>query len=224
MRMWMCVLLAGCASGPVVRSVPVQFVPDTTAVKPGEGVEIALGEARLTVSDLRLERPAETSAMGWWPSLIPVAHAHPGHDFTGDVGGELLGTWTLDLLGDASELGLATLRDGDYASARLELVGDPELTLVGTATVDGAPVPFDFTLALDEAVTGIAFAVSVPAAGGATGMALGVDLDHALSFSNWRTDPGDDGLLTESDGTLANTLTFGVLSAPTWNLTLEDGR
>lgn len=222
MRGWSCVLLVGCGSAPVEVDVPVRFAPGPKGVVPDEGVEITLTEARWTVSDVRLEAPPETASRPSWPVLVPAAHAHPGHDFAGDVAGELLGTWTLDLLGEPVELGTARMLDGSYATARLHLDADPTLRLAGEAVVEGSTVPFDFEGAFERDITGIAFDAQVDPDAPPSALVLAVDLAHALSFVDWRTDPGDDGALSLADGALANTLIFGAVSAPTWSLTTEE--
>jgi hypothetical protein len=222
MREWWLMVLVGCGAGRVTVDVPVQFVPGSSLVTPAEGVELRLTEAEWTLSDLRLESPATTAWRRPWPSLIPTAYAHPGHDFTGGVSGELLGTWTLDLLGDAVDLGAARMLDGPYATARLHLDAAPVLRLSGEADVDGSPMPFTFELAHQQEITGIPFDADVDPDAPPSALVLGVDLAHALSFVDWRTEPGEDGVLTLADGAVENTLTFGVVSAPTWTLTTEE--
>ncbi len=222
MRIGGLVLLAGCAVGRETVDVTVRFDPTSAAVVPDDGVDVVLTEARWTVSDLRLESPPATARRVIWPSLFPVAHAHPGHDFSGGVSGELLGAWTLDLLGEPVELGTAKLLEGPYATARLHLDAAPALRLVGQAEVDGASVPFAFELAHDAEITGIAFDATVDREAPPDALALGVDLAHALSFVDWRTPAGADGVLTIADGALENIVTFGVVSAPTWTLKPEE--
>lgn len=222
MRWWWSLFLVGCSSGRMTVDVPVRFVPGPSVVTPVEGVEVRLTEAQWTVSDLRLESPAATAWRRPWPSLISTAHAHPGHDFTGGVSGELLGTWTLDPLGEPVDLGPAKMLDGPYATARLHLDETPALHLSGEAAVDGTPVPFMLELGHQQEITGIAFDADVDPDAPPTGLVLGVDLAHALSFIDWHTPPGDDGVLTSADGAVQNTLTFGVVSAPTWTLATEE--
>ncbi len=211
-------LAVACAPGRTVVQVPVAFAPSSPDVVPGDGVSIALDDASVTVAHLRLESPPDPTARWRLPSLISTAVAHPGHDFAGGVSGELLGTWTLDLLGDPVPLGSATLQDGAYATARLQVEASPVLTMSGTATVDGDPIPFGLEAAIAQEITGIPFDLTLDPETPPEALTLSVDLDHALSFVDWRTDPGADGLLTIDDGAVGHTLTFGVVSTPTWTL------
>jgi hypothetical protein len=89
--------------------------------------------------------------------LWPVAHAHPGHFQGGEIMGELLGKFVIDLYGDATQLlGQATLLTGTYESANFSLsratpddaltAGDPLLghtaELLGVARKDGRETSF----------------------------------------------------------------------------------
>lgn len=220
---WLLLLLAGCAGDRALLSLPVHVSPSVAAFDLDEGVSVELSAASLTLSDLRLEGPAQTaSRLRSWP-LISTAHAHPGHDFAGDVVGELTGTWTVDLLGPDTALGDAACYEGDTATARLSLLPEPAAIIEGTATVDGAPRSFAFSLAPDQEITGLPFQATLDAAAPPAAFALSVDLAHALSFVDWRT-PDEDGddLLTTADGELGNTVLFGVVSSPSFTLVLED--
>lgn len=214
-------ILMGCGTGRQTVEVPVRFEPAASALSLPDGVEVRLSEARWPVFDLRMESPASVAWLRW-PSLLPTAHAHPGHDFSGGVAGELLGEWRLDLLGPAQSLGVARLLDGPYATARLHLIDDPPLVLEGEVERDGVTVRFVFELAHASEITGITFETTVDPEAPPDAIVLRVDLTHALSFIDWRTEPGADGLLTLDDGAVENTLAFGVLSAPTWNLSIEE--
>ena len=51
---------------------------------------------------------------------------------------------------------------------------------------------------------------------------LQFDPVHALSYADLATpDEDGDGVLTEADGLLGNTVTFGVVSTPSWNLEIS---
>ena len=55
-------LLVACgAEDPALLSVPVTFRAAGDEVTPAEGVVLLLNEATLSLSDLRLEAPAETA-------------------------------------------------------------------------------------------------------------------------------------------------------------------
>lgn len=216
-------LLAGCAQDRTLLSVPVHLSPSSSTLELADGVTVELTTASLTLSDLRLEAPAEAASVLRSWSLIPTAHAHPGHDFAGDVAGELTGTWAADLLGEDTPLGEAACYDGEYATARLHLLPDPVAVLAGTATVQGQARAFSFELAPDQEITGLPFEANLDADAPPSGIALSVDLGHSLSFVDWTT-PDDDGddLLTTADGELGNTVLFGVVSSPSFSVTLED--
>lgn len=219
--LWL-LLLTGCAEDRVLLSIPVHVLPSASTAELDDGVTVELTAASLTLSDLRLEGPAQTAARHRPWSLVSTAHAHPGHDFAGEVAGELTGTWTVDLLGEQTLLGDASCYDGEVATARVRLDPDPGVRLEGTATVDGEVRPFAFAVAPDQEVTGIAFAATLDADAVPAGVAVSVDLAHALSFVDWTTPDGDgDGLLTVGDGELENTVLFGIVSSPSYSLTLE---
>lgn len=217
------VLLAGCAEDRALLTLPVTASTSPGEVEPAEGVAVTLTTASMTLSDLRLEAPAETARRVLPIPFVSTAYAHPGHDFAGDVGGELLGTWTLDLLGPPAELGAASCYEGSYATGRVNIEPSPAVTVEGTATTAAGDVAFRFVVEPDQEITGIPFTAELDADAPPAGIALGVDLAHALSFVDWTTADADgDGVLTEADGALANTVVFGVVATPTFTLTLEN--
>ncbi len=211
-----------CVDDRALLTVPVATSTSASELSPADGVTVTLTRAELTLSDLRMEGPA-TTALRWAPPrLIATAHAHPGHDFAGQVGGELVGTWTLDLLAAPVDLGAASCYTGAYATARLNLEPSPGVTLEGVATTLGGDVPFRFVVEPDQEVTGVPFEVVLDEAAPPEGVTLAVDLEHALSFVDWATpDTDGDGALTTADGSLANTVLFGVVATPTFTLNLE---
>jgi hypothetical protein len=214
-------LLTGCAvDDRLALTVPVTArALENAPLSPAEGVTLTLTEAQLTLADLRLEAPAIVARR---PSLLRAAHAHPGHDPAGGVAGELLGEWTLDLLGEDTALGDASCYEGPLATARLSLVPTPALTLVGVAEVDGAARPFTLTLSPEHEVTGLSIEAELDAASPPGGLSLSMDLNHGLSFIDWRTpDTDGDGALTEADGATLNTALFGLTSTLSWRLTLD---
>jgi hypothetical protein len=213
--------LLGCAvEDRRALTIPVTALASPSDVlSPVEGVTLTLTEARVTVADLRLEAPA---AVAWRPRLVSTAYAHPGHDPAGGVSGELLGEWTLDLLGEDLSLGDALCYEGPLATARLSLSPTPALTIGGLVTVDAVERPFFITLSPDQDVLGMPLEAELDADAPPAGLHLAVDLEHGLSFIDWRTpDTDGDGALTEADGTTLNTALFGLTSTPTWRLTLE---
>lgn len=232
------IFLLACAEDRALLTVPVSFEGSPADVAPVDGVTVALTEATVTLSDLRLEGPdalaqrggggekqgppsrrsgsvaSQGAPVSWIARLVPAAAAHPGHDFAGDVAGELLGMWTLDLLAD-NTLGDAACYDGEYATGRVSILSPA--VFAGTAIVDGVATPFRFEVAPDQEITGLPFVTTF--AGSPRTIVLGVDLAHALSFVDWRTlDADGDDTLTTADGAIANTALFGVVATPTWTL------
>ena len=217
--MWIFLLAACATTDRALLTVPVTLRGAAAEVTPVDCVSVTLTEATVTLSDVRMEGYPQT-AFRWSP--IPVAHAHPGHDFAGDVAGELTGTWTVDLLGGDTILGDAACYEGDYATGRISLLPDRATVLAGTATVDGMATPFRFEVAPDQEITGLSFETTISASAPPSGVHLSADLAHALSFVDWRTADADgDATLTTADGALANTVVFGVVATPTWTLAPE---
>lgn len=123
----LCILLgvASCAGAeePVRVELPVAVDPSgMLPVQTDLGYDIELSEARLVIDDLQFTMAGEAHVVSVWrrvtDTLIPEAHAHPGHYQGGDVTGELLGHFVLDLL-DAGNapMGMATLIVGRYQAA-----------------------------------------------------------------------------------------------------------
>lgn len=99
---------AGCEGTDAAR-VALPLVVDGTEAREvvtADGWSVALDEARLAIADVRLRRGGEEHASWLTPLsrwLIPSAHAHPGHTVGGDVVGEALGRYRIDLLADDEE-------------------------------------------------------------------------------------------------------------------------
>lgn len=214
-------LLAGCVAPRGSLDVPIQTQASPADLVLDSGVEIRLDTAALTFADLRFETPAHARARPF--SLVSTAHAHPGHGGVGDIAGELVGVWTVDLLGEGVALGAATFHEGDFATARLDLLPDPPVVLEGIATVDGQDRPFAFEVAADAPLTGLGFSTTLDAAAPPAGVALDIDLAHALSQVDWATpDEDGDGVLRTPEGALENSVRFGITSSATYRLTVED--
>lgn len=190
-----------------------------------DGGILALTRATVTFADLRLEEPAgdDTTAASLierlWP--IPSAYAHPGHDYPGAVGAELLGTYTVDLLADDVELGVADGYEGELATGRVTVAGTMA-SFAGThTTAGGTAVPFDFEVVADQDIIGIPFQETLSASSPPTSVDLRFDLEHALSFVDWTAADSDgDGVLTVADDIYGNTVLFGAVATPSWTLTL----
>ncbi|MFH1463376.1 MAG: hypothetical protein ABIO70_03220 [Pseudomonadota bacterium] len=215
-------LLAACA--PEARrsaQVPMLATGAGAASFPAAGeVEVILAQALVTIADLRLESPPEVSLLS---RLAPLrsAHAHPGHDFSGNVACELLGVWDLDLLGEPLDLGEATCLEGALATGRVLLSGDAVVVLEGEAVLpDDTVRAFAFELPLDEEVVGIPIDATIDPDDLLASITLTAQPATMLSWVDWNTEDADsDDLLTLSDGLLANTVPFGALSSSSWTLT-----
>lgn len=208
--------LVACLVDRVLVPVPVAVVGSVGVFEPEPGIVVRVDRAVLHAADFRFEGPATAS----WslPGLSSTAWAHPGHDFAGQVGGELLGTYTIDALTTFEELAVADCFEGIYATARFDLVGPVEIE--GVTSVDGELRSFRFTYDADEDVSGVPFEAVIEA--DSPGAVLHIDLEHALSFIDWRTpDTDGDFVLTVADGAIANTLPFGVQSTASYTMTLE---
>lgn len=123
---------------------------------------IEFEQARLAIADLQFTSAGELA--GLMGLLLPSAHAHPGHGESGQILGELPGSFVLDFIagmgtGDGVELGLATLIVGEYTAANFrfrrasagELApGDPLIDhtalLVGTARKDEQVIAFSIAI------------------------------------------------------------------------------
>lgn len=212
--------LLGCGDPPRrPLQFPIDVVPVPAAIALDRGVA-TLDEARVQIADLRFEGVRQ--AARWTPSLVASAHAHAGHDFAGDVRAELLGSWSVDLLGDPTALGIADAYEAEIATASFQLGGDPTVELRGTWQDDGPVLPFALTLSFVEPVAGVPFSAQLDADAPPAGVTLRFDPAHALSFIDW-TDEDGDGALTPSDGTVENTTRFGLVSTASWTFEMKDG-
>lgn len=233
----------GCGEpAPVLLSIPVEYapVPDSATLVLVDGGSLELQTAVLTLGDFRFERPAELAQVGsevsWqerlaalWPLGAGRAVAHPGHNFSGNVAGELLGTWSLDLLGEAQALGTASLYSGAFATARLELPAASSPAPVGGLHVEGTYTPLEgpalpvaLSVDLTYTVEGIPFEHTLDAIAPPTRLIVSIDLRHLFSYVETFEDADGDGVITTLDGDLFNTVAFGVKSTPTYVLTLGE--
>lgn len=208
-------LTACLGPGRTLMEVPVSMVSAGEASWTlDDGATIVLDEAAVSFHDLRLSAPPETLAWQW--SLIPTAYAHPGHDPAGLTEGELLGTFEVDLLAGVTELGMAQVYDGVYATGRLDL-GPGVVSFGGTYTpAGGAARAFRFEELVDRSVTQIPFEHTLEV-GVAGTVWVSVDPASVLGAIDWRT-PAAGPVLQVSDGLIVNTFPFGVASTRSWSL------
>lgn len=210
---WLILSLAACtAEPPRLYSVPVTADPvDGASWTTADGVAITLTEATLTFADLRLYTPP--AAIVAWPSLVPTAYGHPGAALRGETAGELLGTWTVDLLDGPVQLGSASCYLGAFATASLQLTG--ALTSHGTATpAGGEPVAFTFDASLSDSAEDLFFETTLTPDSALT---LSIHSASLLRHVDWSTAKVESAL-TLNDGALATTVAFGARSADTWTL------
>lgn len=233
----------GCwEPAPVLLTIPVEYapVPESATLVLADGGSLELQTAVLTLGDIRFERPAELAQVGsevpwqerlaaFWPLGAGLAVAHPGHNFSGNVAGELLGTWSLDLLGKPQFLGTASVYSGALATARLELpaASSPApgggLHVEGTYTpLEGPALPVALSVDLTYTVEGIPFDHTLDAIAPPTRLIVSIDLHHLFSYVETFEDVDGDGVITILDGDLFNTVAFGVKSTPTYVLTLGE--
>ena len=178
-------LLAACGEATEPARVELPVVIDASGIEAvvtdlGYGVELT--EVRVALEDLVFTVAGEAHAASLWKRVsdffVGPAHAHPGHYQSGDVVGELRGSFVLDWLGDDGvEIGHATLLPGTYTAANFtfsrgsvdeglensdSLIGHTAI-LAGTATVGSESLEFTITVDSPEGreLVGAPFAVSI---------------------------------------------------------------
>lgn len=189
-----------------------------------DGRHLTLQRASLTLGDLYLHEPAQTRTASFDPLqlLIGTAHAHPGHDDAGDVSGELLGTWRVDLLGGIQPLGDALVYEGALASATLALAPEP-VVLEGTITDDAGTRPFAFEILPDQVLAGLPMEAQLSMHDTPT-LRIEIDAAWILSFADLDAPDDDgDGVLTGADGDNASLIRFGVHSTGGYAVVLGEG-
>lgn len=216
----------GCVPGAVLREMEIEaggMAAETVALPVGE---VRFERFELTVLDLRLHEPLAAAWLGL-PGLGVVgtkaARAHPGHEGAGDVRGELPGAFPLDLLRPPISLGTAQVYSGQLDSLSLG-VGAAELR--GTLQRDGQSLPFAFALDLGgERVEGIVLGLDLPAEGPAPRLVLRGDPSSfvARSLLAQAEDTDGDGALGLADGSLENSLAFGLRSTTIWTVSAVKG-
>lgn len=204
-------LIAGLAAcGPAPRAaVDVPLVVEAVApAAPG----FVVTSATLHLDAVRFRGPSTATA---WrlPTLVPTAHAHPGHDPGSDVVGEWLGPTAVDLLA-GGELGPARAFTGAVTGAELDL-GAGRVEVAGTLG-DGART---FRLVVDAPgqVLGVPFAATLDAGDSPT-WALVVDLDGMLGAVADAVPPG--AAPWTPSGSDANAWAFATVQQPhyTWEV------
>lgn len=181
-----------------------------------EGWSVRLSDFRMAVKNL--EFTIEGEVHGSWldgvsDMLIPCAYAHPGHSAGGEVTGELVGRFVLDLTGiGPQELGTGTLLEGDYRGFNLYFRtadvddgladGDPLLGhgayIEGTASKSGVDVSFSAVIdeSPDASMVGGVFVHRAQE---------GDDATLAVQFADWVDLPG------EGPASIFDGIDFGAL-------------
>ncbi len=233
----------GCLGGaePTLLAVPIEAV----SAQPGEfttalGCDIELEAGVIVLGALQFQEPAPLATKRRLPRglLGPTsAHAHPGHDMSGDVQGEWVGTTFVDLLAPATALGEGSFYEGTYETASLTLRQDGvdgdaglgasspalghTLVLTGTADDSGGPIPFELVVDHTQPILGIPFDITV-AEDDIPVVTLTVDpaqiLGH-LAFAELDTDA--DGIVTVADEGVTNPLLFGLESNLTFGYEIQ---
>ena len=230
----------GCPGGeePALVSVPIEAVsvqpaPFTTAL----GYDVDLDAGVVVLGDLHFEEPKSVEEFHMEVPVVRVlrsvlgpvkAHAHPGHDMSGDVKGELAGTYFVDLLADATLLGDGAFYEGTYETASLALHQDGvdgdaglepggltaghTLVLAGTASDATGDYLFDLVVDHTQTILGIPFDVTV-AQGDVPSLTLTVDTAEILGHLEFADlDADGDGTITLDDEGVSNPLLFGLES------------
>lgn len=222
----MIALVVACVPGAVLRDLEVEAGGAGETNVRLTGAELSFERFVLTVEDLRLHEARVTARLGPplpWLLTPTVAGAHPGHEGAGDVRGELLGRFPLDLLGLPIALGSAQVYSGSIASLSL---GVGEARIEGSLRREGQQWPVAFHLDLGgERVEGIPVSLELAAEGAAPTLVLRGDVaafaDAALLGQASDTD--GDGMIGLADGTLENSLAFGLRSTTIWTAQAVQG-
>lgn len=200
--MFVLVGLAACGPAPRVAVEVPLLVEGAPRTAPG----FTISEATLHLEAVRFRAP-DLAAVWHLPSLVPTAHAHPGHGSTSDVVGEWLGPAAVDLLAGGS-IGSASVFTGEVAGSELDL-GAGRVEVVGTLD-DGARA-FRFSVPTPGEVLGVAFATAVEAGAPPT-WALRVDVGAMLAEMAPLV-PADDAPWAP-EGADANAWTFATVQHP----------
>ncbi len=213
-------LLAGCLDTPPEPELLLMAVhfygleADTLTL--GSGVELHITSARLEIDDVGLYRNPDDDG-SWW-EVVSLANAHPGHAHASEVWGEFRGPVVVDLMQASTELGTGTVLQGAMQGAWIGLGGqDDSLVLEGVARVDGQERGFSFVMPVDTVVDDLVFhdvATVAPV------LHLGLALEQALGFVDFRQEPAGD-ILTEEDGTTAHALWMGLSQPAVWTVALR---
>lgn len=233
------ILALGCplAEEPALVGVAVDAGPvgDGMQFETAEGYSVTLDHGVVVLGDLHFHEPKSVATRGrcgagalWGLAAASVAQAHPGHDMSGDVKGELPGIFAVDLTAAAVPVGDALFYEGPYATASLLIEqdgvdgdagledGDPaadhSLYLAGTASAGGDDLPFELVLEHGEAVLGIPFDLQVDE-GAEPSLVLRVDAASILGHLDFAAlDSDGDGTVTTGDDGVLNPLVFGFES------------
>lgn len=218
------VVAVGCPSTdePQLVGVAVEAVSARTdTFDTDSGYEVTLQRGSVWVGDLHFHEPKDVEEQALlrphrWLLGPSTAHAHPGHDMSGDVRGELAGSFAVDLLAPAASLGEAEFYEGPYETASLLLEQDgedgPTADLAGVASDGVDTIPFAFVVQHPKTILGIPFEAEVDAATPPT-LVLTLDPAEILGHLDFLIlDDDGDGVVTEEDDGVRNPLAFGLES------------
>lgn len=183
---------------------------------------VTLTEATALFGYPQLYAPATAADVAARWSPLRAAHAHPGHDPSGDLTAELVGVWSVDLLAAPVSLGAAVGWEGSLQTAGFHLLSESEEETVVVqlsgyrTTAGGEETPFELQLVEDFRVYGLPLEGAL-VADRSTPITYRGDPVFMLSFADWATEDDGDGVLRMDDGNLANTITFGVTNGGAWS-------
>lgn len=140
-----------------VASSVVVDASDIETVTTDLGYEVEVSLVRVALRDFAFQAPPEGAATSWLERardfLVPVAHAHPGHNEGGQTTGELAGHFVIDFSDDDARIGTAEFIVGRYESVEFvfERASEDEVSasdpLLGhTFQVEGTATKGDFSL------------------------------------------------------------------------------
>jgi hypothetical protein len=239
------ILGSGCPVGdePALFGITVEAGsatdgPFTTAA----GYDVVLETGIVVLGALQFHEPKAVDELALptpvrWLVGPEVARAHPGHDMSGDVRGELTGTFAIDLLAGPTALGEGSFYEGPYETASLVLhrdgvdgetdldpsspVAGHTLYLAGTADDGSGPLPFELLADHDQTILGIPFETELGAETPPTVILL-LDPAEILGHLDFVSlDHDGDGTVTLADDGVLNPLRFGLESNLTYTFEIR---
>jgi len=181
--------------------------PLTFSVTTEHGSCDGVDDASVPITALRLKQPANLAQRLRPPG---VAWAHPGHDPSGAVTGEMLTAFDYVPCGEPLEVDAGQGYTGELETAELDLRGSARFR------GQSGGLPIDLSLEVDHAVTGI------PIVGELTDRAtVRVRFDPTTVLAVMPPDDDGDGTLTITDAGVSNALVYALSNPNHWTIHLE---